>query len=375
MERADQITPQSGDLLMIVGTVKGAFIFHSDRVRSQFRIAGPYFKGQAIFSAAYLADKKAPRILVGNKSEHWGSLVSWSDDFGASWTEPADGNVKFPAGSGLSLNAIWALEAAPLVGRDVVFAGADPAALYRSEDRGETFRPVESLLNHPERPYWMPGFGGLCLHTILPDPRDARRMIVGISSAGTYRSDDGGESWTRRNKGVVMDSDGPPNAPHFRPQCAHKMRYDAKNPERIYLQNHPGVYRSDDGGDSWIDIAKGLPSVFGFPLVAHPRRADTAYLIPLESDNFRVPIDGATKVWRTRDAGESWEALDNGLPQRDAYFSVLRDAFTSDSLDPAGLYFGTRGGHLFASVDEGESWRSIADWLPAVLCVKAAVVA
>jgi photosystem II stability/assembly factor-like uncharacterized protein len=153
------------------------------------------------------------------------------------------------------------------------------------------------------------------------------------------------------------------------------LRYDAKNPARIYLQNHPGVYRSDDGGDSWIDIAAGLPSQFGFPLVAHPTRADTAYLIPLESDHFRVPPEGATKVWRTRDAGTSWEALGNGLPQCDAYFSVLRDAFASDSLDPAGLYFGTRGGQLFASADEGESWKSIADWLPAVLCVKAAVVA
>ena len=282
MERAEQITPQSGDLIVIVGTVKGAFIFRSDRTRSKFRIAGPYFKGQAVYSAAYLPDKKAPRILVGNLSTHWGGLVSWSDDFGARWNEPADGNVKFPAGSGLSLNAVWALEAAPLVGSDVVFAGADPAALFRSDDRGETFHPVESLLNHPERPYWMPGFGGLCLHTILPDPRDPKRIIVAISSAGVYRSDDGGESWTRRNKGVRMEG-GPPHAPHFGPQCAHKLGFDAKNPARIYLQNHPGVYRSDDGGDTWIDIAEGLPSEFGFPMVAHPK--PRRYRIP---DSARV---------------------------------------------------------------------------------------
>jgi hypothetical protein len=372
---AERITPSSGDVILMVGTVKGGFLFHTDRKRGKFHIAGPYFKGQAVFSAAYLPDKKSPRILMGNKSEHWGAMVSRSDDFGATWNEPADGNVKFPAGSELSLNAVWALEPAPLVGNDVVFGGVDPAALYRSDDRGETFQPIESLLNHPERPYWMPGFGGLCLHTVLPDPRDPKRMIVGISSAGVYRTDDGGESWTRRNQGVRMDDAGPPNMPSFSPQCAHKLRYDAKNPARIYLQNHPGVYRSDDGGDSWIDIAAGLPSVFGFPLVAHPHRADTAYLIPLESDNFRVPIEGATKVWRTRDAGSSWESLGNGLPQRDSYFSVLRDAFTSDSLDPVGLYFGTRGGQLFASADEGESWRSIADWLPAVLCVKAVTIA
>jgi hypothetical protein len=374
MELAESITPQSGDLLVIVGTVKGAFIFRSDSYRRQFQIAGPYFKGMAVYSTEYLPDKRTPRILLGNLSTHWGALVSWSDDFGASWHEPADGNVKFPAGSGLSLNAIWALEAAPLIGPDVVFAGADPAALYRSDDRGERFHPVESLLNHPERPYWMPGAGGLCLHTILPDPRDPKRIMVGISSAGMYRSDDGGDSWTRRNKGVRMEG-GPPHAPHFGPQCAHKMRYDSKNPARIYLQNHPGVYRSDDGGDSWIDIAEGLPSQFGFPLVAHPSRADTAYLIPLESDNFRVPLEGSVKVWRTRDAGESWEALGVGLPNRDCYFSVLRDAFTSDRLSPAGLYFGTRGGQMFASRDEGESWNSIANWLPAVLCVKAVVVA
>ena len=156
---------------------------------------------------------------------------------------------------------------------------------------------------------------------------------------------------------------------------SYRSGADAKNPARIYLQNHPGYYRSDDGGDSWVDMRNGLPSEFGFPLVAHPRHADTAYVIPLTADNFRVPIEGAAKVWRTRDAGESWMPLGSGLPQHDAYFSVLRDAFISDSLDPAGFYFGTRNGQLFASADEGESWRSIADWLPAVLCVKAAAIA
>jgi hypothetical protein len=375
METVERITPNSGDLILTVGTVKGAFIFHSDRSRRKFQIAGPYFKGLEVFSTAFLPDKKSLRMLTGVKSQHWGSTVNWSDDFGASWHEPAEGNVKFPAASGLSLNAIWALEPAPLVGPEVVFAGADPAALYRSDDRGETFQPNEALLNHHERPFWMPGFGGLCLHTVMPDPRDPSRMVIGISSAGIYRTDDAGKSWTRRNNGIRMDDAGPPNAPHFRPQCAHKMRYDAKNPRRIYLQNHPGIYRSDDGGDSWIDIARGLPSVFGFPMVAHPHRADTAYVIPLTADNFRVPIEGAAKVWRTRDAGETWMPLGNGLPQQDAYFSVLRDAFFADSLDPTGLYFGTRNGQLFASCDEGESWRSIAEWLPAVLCVKATVIA
>ena len=210
MERAESIAPQSGDLILIVGTVKGVFIFRADRNRRQFRIAGPYFKGQAIFSAAYIPDKNAPRILVGNWSAHWGALVSWSDDFGASWHEPADGNVKFPVGSGLSLNAVWALEPAPLIGADVVFAGADPAALYRSDDRGETFHPVESLLNHPERPYWLPGAGGLCLHTILPDPLDPKRILC--AHCGRNSGACGGPASSMRTPWLRRVHDSPPSS-------------------------------------------------------------------------------------------------------------------------------------------------------------------
>ncbi len=375
MATATTLSPRTGDILLLVGTVKGAFIFRSDRDRRQFHIAGPYFKGQAVYSAAYLPDKKAPRILVGNKSEHWGATVSWSDDFGASWHEPADGNVKFPAGSGLSLNAVWALEPAPLIGSEVVFAGADPAALYRSDDRGETFHPVESLLNHPERPYWMPGAGGLCLHTILPHPRNAKRIMVGISSAGVYRSDDGGRVVDAPQQGRA---DGRPgrrmrrtSVRSARTRCVTTRKIPRAFICRIIPASIAAMTAAIRGSISPKDCRRSS----ALPLVAHPSRADTAYIIPLESDHFRVPLEGAAKVWRTRDAGASWEPLGNGLPQHDAYFSVLRDAFTSDSLDPAGLYFGTRGGQLFASADEGESWRTIADWLPAVLCVRAAVVA
>ncbi|MGH7948348.1 MAG: WD40/YVTN/BNR-like repeat-containing protein [Candidatus Binataceae bacterium] len=367
-------SPNAGDLLVLVGTTKGVFILQSDPTRRRFHLSGPHLEGQAVFSTAYLAaDGGAPRILVGNQSAHWGAVVSWSDDFGHTWHEPAEGNIKFPEGSGLSLNAVWALEPVAALGAGVVYAGADPAGLYRSDDRGETFRMNDALFKHPHRPMWQPGAGGLCLHTILFHPDDPMRMYVGISAAGVYRTYDGGESWSRCNRGVKLNPGADPH-PEFGQQCVHKMRLDPQNPARIYLQNHPGVYRSDDGGDNWGSIAAGLPSDFGFPLVTHPRATGTAYVIPLAGESARWMPDGAAKVWRTRDAGASWEPLSKGLPHKHAYLTVLRDAFAADPLEPAGLYFGTRNGQLFASVDEGESWRTIADWLPPVLCVKTAVV-
>lgn len=366
-----RLSPNAGDLLLLVGTVKGAFIFHSGPARRDFESSGPHLPGQQVFSAAYLP--RTSRILLGNKSEHWGAMISRSDDFGQSWHEPMDGNIKLPKGSGLSLNAVWAIEPAPSSAPNVVYAGVDPAALYRSDDCGETFTLNEGLFKHPHRQKWAPGFGGLCLHSIALPPRDPGRIYVAISAAGVYRTVDRGKSWERCNRGVTLNPGVDPH-PDFGQQCAHKIRLDPQNPARIYLQNHPGVYRSDDGADSWVSIENGLPSNFGFPLAVHPRRGDTAYVFPLTSDNFRYPHDGVPRIWRTRDAGATWEPLSKGLPPQNAYFTVLRDALVADALDPAGLYFGTRGGQVFASNDEGESWRALAQWLPPVLCVKAAVV-
>ena len=211
----------------------------------------------------------------------------------------------------------------------------------------------------------------MCLHTIVLDPSDANRMLVAVSAAGVYRTDDGGKTWRARNAGVRAEF-LPDKFPEFG-QCVHKVVHHPARPERLFLQNHWGLYRSDDWGDSWHDIANGVPSDFGFAMQMHPRDLDTVYIVPLESDEFRCTPDARLRVYRTRDAGSSWEPLENGLPQNGAYETVLRDALTADSHEPAGIYFGTRAGKLFGSADDGESWRELADGLPPVVCVKAAM--
>jgi hypothetical protein len=368
MAAGAKLSPRTGDVLLIVGTVKGAFIFLADAARVNFEMSGPHFPGQSVWSAAFIADATG-RIVVGNRSEHWGAMVSHSDDFGATWIEPTEGNVKFPGGSGVSLNSIWTLESTTSMGPDVVLAGVDPAALFRSDDRGETFQLNEGLFNHPDRSKWNPGFGGLCLHSILVHPHDRRRIYVAISSGGIYCSDDGGDSWTPCVNGLRVHPDVPGAT-----LCPHKLRFDAEDPSWMYLQSHPGVYRTSNEGRAWISIETGLPSDFGFPMVAHPRRGGTIYTFPLTSDEFRVPPGGVPRVWRSTDRGASWEPLGKGLPDGNGFFTVLRDAFSVDTLEPAGLYFGTRGGQLYASHDEGESWRAIAEFLPPILCIKTAVV-
>jgi hypothetical protein len=267
---------------------------------------------------------------------------------------------------------VWQLQPAGDDRPDTVFAGVEPAALFRSDDRGETFELVRGLWDHPHRPRWEPGGGGLCLHTVLVDPGDPDRMWIAISTGGVYRTEDGGKSWQARNQGVRAVF-LPDKHPEFG-QCVHKIAPAGGNPDRLYLQNHWGLYRSDDAGDHWEDMANGVPSDFGFPMVAHPRDPGTAWIIPLDSDQFRCTPDGRARVYRTGDAGASWEALGDGLPERDAWLTVLRDGFGTDGLDPAGLYFGTRTGQLYASADEGGHWQTLAGWLPPVVCVKAAVV-
>jgi len=364
----------AGDVLIMVGTMKGAFLFSADAERRHFEADGPHFHGQAIYALAFDGRGGRRRLLAGTESSHWGSVVRWSDDLGKTWADPDEGNVRFPESSGGALKRVWQLRPDSELRPDTVWAGVDPAALFRSDDGGETFELVEGLWDHPHRQRWMPGGGGLCLHTVLPHPTDPERIWVAISTGGVYRSDDGGASWRPRNQGVrAQFLPEPDRYPEFG-QCVHKIALAAGRPERLYLQNHWGLYRSGDGGDSWEDMANGVPSDFGFPVVAHPSDPDSAYVIPLTSDGFRCVPDGRMQVFRTRDAGGSWAPLGTGLPQRDAYMTVLRDGFTTDGLEPAGLYFGTRTGQLYASTDEGESWRTLAEWLPPVTCVKAAVV-
>jgi hypothetical protein len=295
-----------------------------------------------------------------------------SDDFGKSWTNPQQAPIRFPVETGMSLKNIWQITPGPPDQPNRLYCGVEPAALFESEDSGETWTLVRGLFDHPHRPRWMPGNGGLALHTIVLDPSDKQRIYVGISAGGVYRTEDGGQTWTAQNRGIralFM----PEKYPEFG-QCVHKIALHPSRPERLFLQNHWGLYRSDDRAENWTDIANGVPSDFGFPVAIHPRDPDRVYAIPVESDEFRCACDGRLRVYRTRNAGASWEPLMHGLPQKRAYETVLRDALVTDSLDPAGIYFGTRSGQLFGSNDEGKNWQRIMGGLPSVLCVRSALV-
>jgi hypothetical protein len=354
-------------VLLALGTRKGLWLARSDD-RHDWSLSGPHFLAREIAAVGLDPRRDPVRITVGVHSEHWGPTVSWSDDLGASWSETESGAIRFPADTGAALARVWQLRPDGAERPDVVWAGCEPHSLWRSTDGGCSFELVRGLWDHPHRPAWAPGFGGGAVHTVLPDPRSSR-VLVAMSAGGVYVSEDGATGWAPANTGISAYFLPDPQ-PEFG-QCVHKVAADPSG--RLFAQNHHGVYRSDDVGGSWTSIAEGLPADFGFPVVASPRTAGTAWVVPLVADAQRVPPGGRLRVHRTRDAGESWEELGAGLPDG-CWSVVLRDAFSADDADPTGLYLGTRDGSVWASADEGETWTSVADHLPDVLTVRAVVL-
>jgi photosystem II stability/assembly factor-like uncharacterized protein len=353
--------------VLLIGTTKGLFLLDASG-----ELAQPIADGASIPSVAF--DPRNRRMLAGKTSFFWGTGVVYSDDQGKTWTEPDAPNLKFPAEVDASIKQAWQITPATSREPDVVYVGVEPAALFRSTDGGQSFELVRGLWDHPHRPTWQPGGGGLCLHTIVLDQRDPDNLTVAISTGGVYRSDDRGHTWRPSNSGIraeFMPEDQ--RFPEYG-QCVHKVARDAGNPDRLFLQNHGGIYRSDDNGATWNDIGAGVPSDFGFPMVAHPCNPGTAYVIPNGSAFNRWTPEAKCRVYRTSDCGASWQGLTAGLPQKDAFITVLRDAFTSSASDPTGLYFGTRSGELYASTDDGESWETLAEHLPPVLMVRAATL-
>lgn len=354
--------------VLMVGTRKGLWLGRSDGGRTAWAFDGPHFDVEEVYST--LVDRRGgrTRLFAGCSSLWLGPLVRRSDDGGATWQEAP---VSFPDDVDESVTRIWQIVA----GSDerTVWAGTEPGAVFRSADGGETFELVRGLWDHPHRPQWAAGFGGQAFHTILPHPKDPESVTVAISTGGVYQTRDGGRTWEPRNQGIRADflPEGR-QYPEFG-QCVHKIARDPVVPDRLYLQNHGGVYRSDDEGGSWRSIAEGLPADFGFAVVAHPREGDTLYVFPIQAGEHRYPPEAKARVWRSRDAGQTWEELASGLPDR-FFVAVMRDAMCADDADPAGLYFGARNGSVYGSVDEGESWRQLVSDLPDVMCVRAAVL-
>ncbi|WP_428030159.1 WD40/YVTN/BNR-like repeat-containing protein [Ancylobacter sp.] len=355
-------------VLVLVGTRKGAFILESDAARRAWRVSGPFCETWP--TNHVVADPASGTIYAGGGNEWFGPAVWKSTDFGASWTHSSQG-LAYEAGQA-PVKAVWSL-AAGVDGS--LYAGVDPAGLFRSTDGGVSWTHVDGLQKHPSRPEWNPGGAGLILHSLVLDPADPKKIWVGISAAGVFATEDGGATWETRNSGTRADfmPEGQ-NYPEFG-QCVHCLVMAPGGSGRLYQQNHCGMYRSDDGGKRWESIEQGLPSSFGFPAAVHPRDPDGLYLIPLNGDiKGRFMPDGNAAVWRTGDAGANWQAQREGLPQGGAYFNVLRQAMATDTLEPAGVYFGTNAGGLYASADEGESWDCIAPYLPTITSVETLVI-
>jgi photosystem II stability/assembly factor-like uncharacterized protein len=362
---------------VLVGTRKGAFILTSDGKRENWQVSGPHFGGWEVYHVA--GSPVEPNRLFASQTSGWfGQVMQRSDDGGVTW-EPVGNQFAYDGDPGThqwydgtarpwEFSRIWHIEPS-LSDPDVVLAGAQDAALFRSVDGGKNWAEMPGLRMHGSGPQWQPGAGGLCLHTILLDPSDAMRMWIAISAAGVFRSDDAGKTWQPKNRGLRSGDVLPEEQPEVG-HCVHKVALHKSRPDTLFMQKHWDVMRSDDGGDNWHEVSGDLPTDFGFVVDVHAHEPETVYVVPITSDSLHYPPDGALRVYRSRTGGNEWEPLTKGLPQSNCYVNVLRDAMAVDSLDECGVYFGTTGGQVYASNDAGDSWTPIVRDLPPVLSVE-----
>ncbi len=366
-------------VVLAIGTKKGAFVAVGSTARKRFELRGPFGPGVSVYSTL-IDGRGSPRIYASSCNPFFGMKVLRSTDLGKSF-KPTKAAPEFPKDDGRALANIWSLETGD--GKKELWCGVEPASLFRSGDGGDSWEMVAGISNHDHARKWQPGNGGLCMHTIV---RDGSRMHLGISTGGHYVSEDGGNTFQASNQGVGAGF-APDPYPEFG-QCVHKIVTHPDAPGRMYMQNHGGwaewdgpggrrpdigVLRSDDHGRSWYSIAKGLPSDFGFPIVAHPHDPDVVYVVPLEPMTRTCP-GGVPAVWRSENGGGSWKALKKGLPRRESFFTVLRDGMDVDRLKTPALYFGTTTGQLWIGREGGESWECLFDSLPPIHCVKVGVV-
>jgi photosystem II stability/assembly factor-like uncharacterized protein len=365
---------------VLVGTRKGAFILTADGTRKDWEVSGPHFGGWEIYHVK--GSPADPERLYASQTSSWfGQILQRSNDGGKTW-EAVSNEFKYDGNPGThqwydgtqhpwEFKRVWHLEPS-LTDPDTVYAGVEDAALFKTGDGGRSWHELPGLRSAKGK-IWQPGAGGMCLHTILLDPMRPEEIFVAISAAGTFRSDDSGVTWRPVNRGLKSPYELPdPDAEVG--HCVHRIAKHRSRPEVLFMQKHWDVMRSDDGGNSWHEVSGNLPSDFGFPIDVHAHEPDTIYVVPIKSDSEHYPPDAKLRVYRSRTGGNEWEPLTHGLPQRDCYVNVLRDAMAVDSLDPCGIYFGTTGGQVYASADSGDTWNPIVRDLPAVLSVEVQVL-
>jgi photosystem II stability/assembly factor-like uncharacterized protein len=361
---------------VLVGTRKGAFILTADGRRDQWTVSGPHFAGWELYHL-----KGSPvdpnRIYAAQGSGWFGQLMQRSDDGGKTW-QPVGNKFVYDGVPGThqhfdgtprpwEFTRVWHVEPS-LTDPETVYAGVQDAALFKTTDGGQTWNELSGLRKHGTGPNWSPGAGGLCLHTILIDPSNQSRMFVAISAAGAFRTDDAGATWKPINKGLKSDQIPDPDAEIG--HCVHRLAQHRSRPDTLFMQKHWDVMRSDNGGDSWREVSGNLPTDFGFAIDVHAHEPETIYVVPIKSDSEHFPMDGQLRVYRSRTGGNEWEPLTKGLPQKDCYVNVLRDAMAVDALDSCGIYFGTTGGQVYGSPDGGDTWSALVRDLPPVLSVE-----